>query len=45
MGNLYCSGIEHKLSNYLNGDLWKENLAFPTFLDWLLFYLKEVQEV
>jgi hypothetical protein len=45
MGNIYYSSIEHRLSDWLNSELWVENLAFPTFLDWLLFYLKGVDEV
>ena len=45
MGNIYYSGIEHRVSDYKNRELWVENLAFPTFLDWLLFYIKGVEEV
>lgn len=45
MGNVYFSGIDHVLSDISNRDLWVENLAFPTFLDWLLFYLKGVDEI
>lgn len=45
MGNVYYSGIEHSLSDIGTRSLWAENLAFPTFLDWLLFYLKGVDEV
>jgi hypothetical protein len=45
MGNVYYSGIEHTISDIRNRNLWTENLAFPTFLDWLLFYLKGVDEI
>jgi hypothetical protein len=45
MGNIYYSGIEHSLSDMQHRSLWTENLAFPTFLDWLLFYLKGVDEL
>ena len=45
MGNVYYSGIEHALSDFQNRGAWGENLAFPTFLDWLLFYLKGVDEL
>lgn len=40
MGNLYYSGGEHTLSNFHKRALWADNLAFPTFLDWLVFYLE-----
>lgn len=45
MGNIYYSSIEHKVSDLENQEFWIENLAFPTFLDWLLFYLKGVEEI
>lgn len=45
MGNVYYSGSEHSISDYRNRSLWTENLAFPTFLDWLLFYLKDIEEI
>jgi hypothetical protein len=40
MGNIYYSGIDHTLSNTADPTRWTENLAFPTFLDWLAFYLQ-----
>lgn len=40
MGNLYYSGIDHSLSEYGDSSKLSENLAFPTFLDWLLFYIQ-----
>jgi len=42
MGNLYYSGLEHALSDFTNRESWSDNLAFPTFLDWLVFYLEVV---
>jgi len=39
-GNVYYSYNDNTISNYHNKNLWAENLAFPTFLDWLLFYLE-----
>ena len=44
MGNLYYSGIDHTLSDYTNHNRLVENLAFPTFLDWLAFYLDSVTD-
>ncbi|MGE3954675.1 MAG: SMI1/KNR4 family protein [Parachlamydiales bacterium] len=40
MGNLYYSGEAHTLSNFQKRALWADNMAFPTFLDWLVFYLE-----
>lgn len=45
MGNVYYSGIEHTISDFYNREAWGENLAFPTFLDWLLFYLRGMEEI
>jgi hypothetical protein len=42
MGNLYYSGIEHSLSDYRAPLSAEEKQAFPTFLDWLAFYLESV---
>jgi len=41
MGNVYYSGIERSLSDPSKGAP-SETLAFPTFLDWLAFYLEEI---
>ncbi len=41
MGNVYYSGIEKTLSNPTCGTP-AETLAFPTFLDWLAFYVEEI---
>lgn len=40
MGNVYFSGVDFTISNYLKRD---QNLAFPTFLDWLMFYLEQIE--
>jgi hypothetical protein len=39
-GNVYCSPAENTLSDIQDRNSWQENLAFPTFLDWLIFYLE-----
>ncbi len=39
MGNLYYSGQDHTLSNFSGRQSLPENLAFPSFLHWLAFYL------
>lgn len=45
MGNIYYSGLTHTVSNHLVNSLSPENQAFPTFLDWLMFYLETIEEV
>lgn len=40
MGNLYYSAAENSLSDYSDPLSWADNQAFPTFLDWLVFYLE-----
>lgn len=40
MGNVYLSGIDYTISNYLDRKGWADQLAFPTFLEWLAFYLE-----
>ena len=37
MGNVYLSGIDYTISDTKG---WAENLAFPTFLEWLAYYLE-----
>lgn len=39
MGNVYYSGLTNTIS--FEGDSSPENMAFPTFLDWLQFYLEK----
>jgi hypothetical protein len=43
MGNVYYSSAEQTLSKVGKKDDWVENLVFPTFLDWLAFYLEAVE--
>ncbi len=40
MGNVYLSGIDYTLSNVSDKKSWVENLAFPTFSEWLAYYLQ-----
>lgn len=42
MGNVYLSGIDYIISDTSDRNEWTENLAFPTFLDWLMQYLEGV---
>ena len=42
MGNVYYSGIEKTLSDPKSPGSSSETLAFPTFLDWLVFYLEGI---
>lgn len=40
MGNVYLSGIDYILSDVSDKKTWVENLAFPTFSEWLAYYLQ-----
>jgi hypothetical protein len=40
VGNVYYSYNEDSISNFNDKNTWSENLAFPTFLNWLIFYLE-----
>lgn len=40
MGNVYLSGIDYTISDVSNKKFWVENLAFPTFSEWLSYYLQ-----
>lgn len=40
MGNVYLSGINDSLSDTSDRSQWTEQLAFPSFLEWLAFYLR-----
>lgn len=42
MGNIYFSEPEHLISNFFEKHALEENLAFPTFVGWLVFYLEDV---
>lgn len=44
MGNVYYSSSAHTISEADEADpLCPERLAFPTFIDWLMFYLERVE--
>ena len=34
------SGIDYTISDYMDRKGWADQLAFPTFLEWLAFYLE-----
>lgn len=40
MGNVYLSGIDYTLSDVSDKRAWIENFAFPTFSEWLAYYLQ-----
>ncbi len=40
MGNVYFSGIDYTISDVSQKKTWGENLAFPTFSEWLSTYLQ-----
>ena len=40
MGNVYFSGIDYTLSDISDRKAWSEQLAYPTFLDWLTDFLE-----
>lgn len=42
MGNVYYSGPQHTISDVRAKDSMTETMAFPTFLDWLQFYLEVI---
>lgn len=43
MGNVYFLGNQNMISFSMNnGGSGEEKLAFPTFLDWLMFYLEKI---
>lgn len=42
MGNIYFSGIDYTVSDITDERAWTEHLAFPTFLDWLVYYLEGI---
>jgi hypothetical protein len=43
MGNIYFSAHDRSISNY-HDYRFEENLAFPTFLGWLKFYLEDIYQ-
>lgn len=42
MGNVYFSGNTNTILFSEEGGMQSENMAFPSFLDWLMFYLERV---
>ncbi|MBS0625772.1 MAG: SMI1/KNR4 family protein [Verrucomicrobia bacterium] len=40
MGNVYLSGIDYTVSDTSDRNGWAEELAFPTFTEWLVYYLE-----
>lgn len=40
MGNVYYSYADSSISDFSNKETLAENMAFPTFLDWFMFYLE-----
>lgn len=40
MGNVYFSGIDYTVSDVKLEGALSENLAFPTFLEWFVYYLE-----
>lgn len=43
MGNIYYSGLTHTISDHHSDRASPENMSFPTFLDWLMFYLETIK--
>jgi len=42
-GNVCYSLTEQVISDFHDRNAWPENLAFPTFLDWLIFYMEVIE--
>jgi hypothetical protein len=40
MGNVYLSGINYAISDVTDRKLWTQQLAFTSFLEWLVYYLE-----
>ncbi|NGX62037.1 MAG: hypothetical protein K940chlam9_01530 [Chlamydiae bacterium] len=45
IGNVYFTEYEMTISNYLDEEKLEENLAFTTFLSWLVFYLEDISPI
>lgn len=43
IGNVYYSFLEKVISDYGDQNAWLENLAFPSFLEWMVFYLEGIE--
>ena len=44
MGNVYFSGQTNKISDTTGLDPSVDTMAFPTFADWLMFYLEIIEK-
>lgn len=42
MGNVYYSGLTKTISDIESSDSSSESMAFPTFIDWLMFYMEQI---
>jgi SMI1 / KNR4 family (SUKH-1) len=45
MGNVYFSEHDRSMSNFLDPYSLEENLAFSSFLGWLVFYLEDIWHI
>jgi len=43
MGNVYYSGHTRTISDIESSDTSSESMAFPTFIDWLMFYMERIE--
>lgn len=43
MGNVYYSGTTNTIFDVESSDTASECMAFPTFLDWLMFYMERIE--
>lgn len=43
MGNVYYSSTTKTISDIDDGESYSENMSFPTFLDWLMFYMEIIK--
>lgn len=43
MGNVYFSGNASSISDVFTEEIGPDSMTFPTFLDWLMFYLERVE--
>ena len=43
MGNVYYSGVTHSISAVEDVILGCDSMAFPSFTDWFLFYLEQIE--
>ena len=43
MGNIYYSALTNTISDCSSNDASPENLAFPSFSHWLMFYLEKIE--